>query len=139
MKAPITSPKRSRKKTALVIDRDSDVHRFVHVCLGKEFDVHHAYFPKLAASLLEKGRFTLVVSSMDMEERADAPELREAILKCSNAKGTPVIRLLPDPTGREHTASDSDHTVGRPLNEKSFYESLNRALDTQIVVPAYAN
>lgn len=139
MNAPTASPKRSRKKTALVIDRDSDVHRFVHVCLGKEFDVHHAYFPKLAASLLEKGRFTLVVSSMDMEERADGPELREAILKCSSAKGTPIIRLLPGPAGREQIADDSDHTVGRPLDEKSFYESLNRVLDTQMVMPAYAN
>lgn len=30
--------------------RDSDVHRFVHVCLAKEFDVHYAYFlPEVGA------------------------------------------------------------------------------------------
>ena len=139
MKGQVPSSSHRRKKTALVIDRDSDVHRFVHVCLGKEFDVHHAYFPKPALSLLAKGRFTLVVASMDMEGCAGEPELNEALVRCSDAQGTPVIRLQNGSADPLNAAGDSVPTLARPLNEDSFFASLNHALQIEAgAFPAYA-
>ncbi len=138
MRAQTSSSKRSRKPTALVIDRDADVHRFVHVCLGKEFDVHHAYFPKLAISLLERGRFTLLVASEDMDEYADASDLREKIVEYSRAKGAPVVRMSFGSADRRFTIDESEHAVGKPLSEEAFYESLSRVLNDEVSVPAYA-
>lgn len=126
-----------RKPTALVIDRDADVHRFVHVCLGKQFDVHHAYFPALAISLLKRGRFTVVVASAEMEDGGQSAGLREAIRTFSDTRGAPVIRLLPGTSGFERTEAYSDYVVGKPLSAKSFGESLNQALHEEVAIPAF--
>ncbi len=131
--------KARRKPSALVIDRDADVHRFVHICLGKDFDVHHAYFPKLAVSLLQRGRFTLVVASTDMEGGVEASELGDAIRAFANTQGIPVIRLLPHAADRTLMAEPSEHVVDKPLNAKSFCASLNRALHEEVSVPAYVS
>ena len=37
-------------------------------------DMVYAYFPRLALSLLEKRRFNVVLTSLDMEERDEMPE-----------------------------------------------------------------
>lgn len=132
-------PKTPRKPTALVIDRDADVHRFVHVCLGKQFDVHHAYFPALAISLLKRGRFTVVVASSEMEDGSESSGLREAIRAFADTRGAPVIRLLPGPRGGQRRKERSDHVVDKPLNAKSFSESLNRALREEVAIPAFVH
>ena len=88
---PNRQTRQSWKPRALVIDNDADLHRSIHVMLGKEYDVHHAYFPRLALSLLEKRRFNVVLTSLDMEEGDEMPELQRTIRSISEDKGIPVV------------------------------------------------
>lgn len=81
------------KPTALVIDRDADVHRSIHVMLGKDYDVHHAYFPRLALSLLQKRTFNVVFTSFDMTASDELPELHQTIETIAKSRGIPVIGL----------------------------------------------
>lgn len=131
--------KAPRKPTALVIDRDADVHRFIHVFLGKQFDVHHAYFPKLAISLLQRRRFTLVVASTDMEYGDESPNLRDAIQAVTHSAGASVIHLLTGRSDSDHSGSSStEYVLDKPLSARAFGESLSRALPEDVAIPSFA-
>lgn len=90
---PNRQASQSWKPRALVIDNDADLHRSIHVMLGKDYDVHHAYFPRLALSLLEKRRFNVVLTSLDMGEGEEMPELQRTICSVSRNKGIPIVGL----------------------------------------------
>ena len=109
------------KPTALVIDKDADVHRSIHVLLGKDFDVHHAYFPRLAISLLEKQQFNVVITSLEGE----TPELNQTVERISESKGIPVIGLT------ENAAPSPSSTlrcVAKPLDASSFQSTVQQVL-----------
>lgn len=113
------------KPSALVIDKDAETHRSIHILLGKEFDVHHAYFPKLAISLLEKRQFNVVITSLDMNNSGDAPQLHDTVERISNSKGIPVIELT------ACAALNNDGTrrsIGKPLDATVFQSALQEAL-----------
>lgn len=113
------------KPTALVIDNDAETHRSIHVLLGNDFDVHHAYFPRLAISLLERQRFHVVITSLEMADTTEVPQLNQRVKQLSESKGFPVIGL---------TASDAPGTFGslrcvaKPLDETLFQSALSQAL-----------
>lgn len=112
------------KPSALVIDKDADTHRSIHILLGKEFDVHHAYFPKLAISLLEKRQFNVVITSLDMSDSGDAPQLYQTVEKISDSKGIPVIEL----TASAPPESSSRRCIGKPLDATLLESALQEAL-----------
>jgi DNA-binding NtrC family response regulator len=114
------------KPTALVIDRDADIHRSIHVMLGKEFDVHHAYFPRLAVSLLEKQRFNVVITSLDMTANGENPQLDHAVERISESKGIPVIGLTEEGTS---DTTGNVRCVGKPLDENVLESALRQALN----------
>jgi PleD family two-component response regulator len=122
-------PLQKGKPTVLVIDRDADVHRFVHAQIGKEFDVHHAYFPRLALSLLKKRRFTLVVASLDMQNRDDEVELRELIKRLARSRETSILNVNSRGADGSRKRARTDYSLCKPLNEESFAEGLRRALN----------
>ena len=109
------------KPTALVIDKDADVHRSIHVLLGKDFDVHHAYFPRLAISLLEKQRFSLVITSVD----AGMPQLNQTVERISESKGIPVIGLTENGT---LSTNGTLRCVAKPVDASSFQSALQQVL-----------
>ena len=114
--------------TALVIDRDADVHRRLHVLLGKRFDVHHAYFPKLALSLLQKKKFRLIVASFDVKDASHSAQLKEVIARFSHEDGTHVVNLHSEEEWRgEDRPSEMRHE--KPTGRESFYEQLRRVLE----------
>lgn len=114
----------SWKPTALVIDKDADTHRSIHVMLGKDYDVHHAYFPRLALSLLEKRRFNVVFTSLDMGSTAEMPELHRTIAAISKDKGIPVIALADALSPSASMAG----CLNKPLEGKQFLAALQAAL-----------
>lgn len=117
MPFPYQSQKSSWKPTALVIDKDADTHRSIHVMLGKEYDVHHAYFPRLALSLLEKRSFNVVFTSTNMTGADDMLELQRTIESLSKDKGIPIISLADEPSaspgksGSAHKAQEGERLL----------------------------
>ena len=112
------------KPSALVIDKDADTHRSIHILLGKEFDVHHAYFPKLAISLLEKRQFNVVITSLDMSGSSDAPQLHRTVEEISDSKGIPVIEI----TASAASESGARRCLAKPLDATVFQSALQEAL-----------
>lgn len=114
---PIQQSDSSWKPAALVIDKDADTHRSIHVMLGKEYDVHHAYFTRLAVSLLEKGRFSVVFTSLEMGAADEMPDLYSTIESISKEKGIPLIDLAKtrslskEAKGSSMKPLESDHVL----------------------------
>lgn len=123
---PNRQSKSSWKPTALVIDKDADIHRSIHVMIGKEYDVHHAYFPRLALSLLEKRRFNVVFSSLDMDGADDVSDVSRTIRSISRDKGIPVIALG---NGRSNSADDGE-SIGKSVQGEHLLAALRTALTT---------
>ncbi len=115
---------RSWKPTALVIDKDADTHRSIHVMLGKEYDVHHAYFPRLAISLLEKTRFNVVFTSLDMTSADETHDIHRTIQSISKDKGIPLIALADCRTG----STDADRCSSKSLEGERLLAALRTAL-----------
>lgn len=119
------------RPAALIIDRDADVHRFIHIILGKEFDVHHAYFEKLAVSLLERQRFSLVFASLEMTQNPKIKALQQKIDGMSGQ--TPIIGLAPDSDRRRRKGATSmSDCIGKPLDERSVRATMENALSSRL-------
>lgn len=129
---PNQPPNTSWMPTALVIDKDAETHRSIHVMLGKDYDVHHAYFPRLAVSLLEKRRFNVVFTSMDMGSADDMPELNRTIETISKNKGIPVIALA----DALSAATAQPGCIQKPLEGARLLNALRSALATAAAPPA---
>lgn len=121
---PNRKSRASWKPTALVIDKDADTHRSIHVMIGKEYDVHHAYFPRLALSLLEKRRFSVVFTSLDMGGEDELSDLQRTIQSISKDKGIPLIAL----GDARSELSNDDGSVGRPVQGERLFAALQTAL-----------
>ncbi len=124
MPFPNQSKRSAWKPSALVIDTDADIHRSIHVMLGKDYDVHHAYFPRLALSLLEKRRFNVVLTSTDLGNADEMPELHRTIASVSRDKGIPVISLSDGMTGSQNKPG----YVRKPLEGERILKALRLAL-----------
>lgn len=115
----------------VVVGKNADFHRNVHQILGSEYDVHHAYFERVALLLLKKRQFAAAILYMDQHGSYSGRRLLKAIELFPIRIRVPVIGILPSglTLGDEQVPGRTTLVqLHEPLAEETLIEAINQLL-----------
>ena len=137
MNGKVSTYLRPDKPNVLVVHSDPRTQRWVHYVLGRDYEIHHAYFGRAALSLLQRHDFGLVVTSMDLPEPYAGIQIIEAIEAVPQCAYIPIIGLSADADAAYEALLSASSLAGHfvaPYPAGAFYEAVHRELPLPVAL-----